>query len=78
MKGDRSENNFFKNYPELLVFSYQGSKTSTSEGVKNVFKKARNWNNIRLYDVFIQDSPNEFSIFKQMNISRNIFKTCSS
>ena len=42
MKGDRSENDFFKNYPELLVFSYQGSKTSTSEGVKNVFNKARN------------------------------------
>ena len=42
MKGNRSENDFFKNYPELLVFSYQGSKTSTSEGVQKVFNKARN------------------------------------
>ena len=42
MKGDRSENSFFKNYPELLVFSYQGSKTSTSEGIQKVFNKARN------------------------------------
>ena len=41
MKGDRSENDFFKNYPELLVFSYQGSKTSTSEAIEKVFKKAR-------------------------------------
>ena len=42
MKGERSDNDFFKKYPELLVFSYQGSKTSTSEGVENVFNKARN------------------------------------
>ena len=41
MKGNRSDNDFFKQYPELLVFSYQGSKTSTSEGVVNVFNKAR-------------------------------------
>ena len=41
MKGERSENNFFRKYPELLVFSYQGSKTSTSEGIENVFNKAR-------------------------------------
>ena len=42
MKGSRSENEFFQNYPELLVFSYQGSKTSTSEGIQKVFNKARN------------------------------------
>ena len=42
MKGDRSENDFFKKYPELLVFSYQGSKTSTSEGIQKAFNKARN------------------------------------
>ena len=41
MKGDRSEDEFFHNYPELLVFSYQGSKTSTSEAIEKVFKKAR-------------------------------------
>ena len=41
MKGNRSENDFFRQYPELLVFSYQGSKTSTSEGVQKVFNKAR-------------------------------------
>ena len=41
MKGERSENNFFKSYPEVLIFSYQGSKTSTSEGVQKVFNKAK-------------------------------------
>ena len=40
MKGERSENEFFKKYPEILIFSYQGSKTSTSEGVQKVFKRA--------------------------------------
>ena len=37
MKGSRSGNEFFQNYPELLVFSYQGSKTSISEGIQKVF-----------------------------------------
>ena len=41
MKGERSENEFFKTYPEILIFSYQGSKTSTSEGVQKVFNKAK-------------------------------------
>ena len=39
MKGSRSGNEFFQNYPELLVFSYQGSKTSISEGIQKVLKK---------------------------------------
>ena len=41
MKGERSDNDFFKKYPEILIFSYQGSKTSTSEGVLKVFNKAK-------------------------------------
>ena len=41
MKGSRSDDEFFKNYPEVLIFSYQGSKTSTSEGVQKVFNKAK-------------------------------------
>ena len=41
MKGSRSDDEFFKNYPEILIFSYQGSKTSTSEGVQKVFNKAK-------------------------------------
>ena len=41
MKGERSENPFFKKYPEILMFSYQGSKTSTSEGVQKVFNRAK-------------------------------------
>ena len=43
MKGKRSDNDFFKNYPEIFIIPYQGSKTSTSEGVQKVFNKAKNF-----------------------------------
>ena len=42
MKGTASENYFFKNLPQLVIHAYQGSLASTSKGVENVFKKARN------------------------------------
>ena len=41
MQGKSSENPFFRNYPKLMVFSYQGSMASTSKGVENIFMKAR-------------------------------------
>ena len=41
MKGNSSTNPFFKKYPKMYVSTYQGSLNSTSEGVKDVFDKAR-------------------------------------
>ena len=41
MKGQDSEQDFFKHFPKLYINSYQGSETSTSEGVLKIFKKAR-------------------------------------
>ena len=41
MKVNSSTNPFFKKYPKMYVSTYQGSLTSTSEGVKDVFDKAR-------------------------------------
>ena len=41
MQGESSENPFFKKLPKLLVYSYQGSMTSTSKGVEEVFRKAK-------------------------------------
>ena len=41
MKGSASEKPFFKNLPQLVIHAYQGSLASTSKGVENVFKKAR-------------------------------------
>ena len=42
MKGNSSTNLLFKSLPKLIINSYQGSMGSTSKGVENIFKKARN------------------------------------
>ena len=42
MRGNSSNILFFKNYPRIVMSCFQGSMGSTSRGVKNVFKKARN------------------------------------
>ena len=41
MLGNTSNNSLFKKLPKVLVYSYQGSMSSTSKGVENVFNKAR-------------------------------------
>ena len=41
MKGSSSKNTLFKSLPQLFINSYQGSRGSTSQGVLNIFKKAR-------------------------------------
>ena len=41
MKGTSSSSDLFKDLPKIILNSYQGSMSSTSQGVKNVFKKAR-------------------------------------
>jgi len=41
MKGEISDNYLFKAMPKLISSSYQGSLGSTSKGVLNIFKKAR-------------------------------------
>ena len=40
MKGKHSEGKIFQNIGKLYRFYYQGSETSTSEGIKQVFEKA--------------------------------------
>lgn len=41
MKGNHSESNYWKQYPQLVVTSYQGSLTSTSKGIINTIKDAQ-------------------------------------
>ena len=41
MKGNKSNHLLFKKLPGIILNSYQGSIGSTSQGVENVFKKAR-------------------------------------
>jgi len=41
MRGPESEDPFFKSLPRLFLIGYQGSKSSTSEGIERVFERAQ-------------------------------------
>ena len=41
MKGIYSKSELFKEYPQLFMYNYQGSETSTSQGIIETFDKAR-------------------------------------
>ena len=43
LRGPDSEDKFLKTLPELYIVSYQGSESSTSEGIQKVFEKANNY-----------------------------------
>ncbi|XP_023932493.1 E3 ubiquitin-protein ligase rnf213-alpha-like [Lingula anatina] len=43
LRGKDSRDPFFKELPQLYVVSYQGSESSTSEGIEKVFDKAKNY-----------------------------------
>ena len=42
MKGKRSKTTFFQSLPSIKITPYQGSITSTSQGVLEAFNIARN------------------------------------
>src|SRR5690606_33269700 len=42
LRGQDSHDNFFKKLPRILAIPYQGSESSTSEGIEKIFEKARN------------------------------------
>ena len=43
LRGKDSQDPFFKNLPHLYVVSYQGSESSTSEGISEIFKMASSY-----------------------------------
>ncbi|CAB4010650.1 E3 ubiquitin- ligase RNF213, partial [Paramuricea clavata] len=43
LRGRDSQDPMFRNFPQLYVVSYQGSESSTSEGIIKVFEKARKY-----------------------------------
>ncbi|XP_028413383.1 uncharacterized protein LOC114536257 [Dendronephthya gigantea] len=45
LRGEDSIDPFFKTLPHLYVVSYQGSESSTSEGIEEIFEKASNYKN---------------------------------
>jgi hypothetical protein len=40
LKGENSESSFCKKFPAVNMFYFQGSESSTSEGVESIFTKA--------------------------------------
>ena len=60
LQGEYSENPFFRKKGKLIRYYYQGSETSTSEGIEDVFKKAykakeQNKNSNRINLVFFDE-----------------------
>ena len=51
MKGEKSPNDFFKQFPEIIPSFYQCSLTSTSENLLKVFKSAKNKLEKRKYKI---------------------------
>ena len=50
LRGKDAKDPFLKNLPQLYVVSFQGSKSSTSEGIEKVFEKARKYKSFNKTD----------------------------
>ena len=83
MNGEDSTKEIFKTQPKLRIYNYQGSLTSTSEGIKKVFDNARkgivrylpNLKIINYKEISIQfyqnDNQNNQNIINQNNQNDN-------
>ena len=69
MRGYLSPNPLFKELPKVIVNSYQGSMGSTSEGVENVFKKARK--DIQDIDPSERDKNISMIFFDEMGLAEH-------
>jgi len=69
MKGSSSNNELFKQYPKIILNSYQGSMASTSKGVLNVFQKAKN----KLKNLSKENRKNNISMifFDEMGLAEH-------
>jgi len=69
MKGSTSNTSLFKSFPKIMLSSYQGSMGSTSEGVENVFRIARN----KLKNLKEEDKKNNISMifFDEMGLAEH-------
>ena len=70
MKGNSSNNQLFKQFPKIILNSYQGSMGSTSQGVLKVFQKARKaLENLK----FEEDKKNNISMifFDEMGLAEH-------
>ena len=59
MKGIYSKSPLFKEYPQLFMYNYQGSETSTSQGIIETFDKARAYARNQLKRKYKEDGENK-------------------
>jgi len=72
MKGIYSKNEFFKKYPSIFKFDYQGSITSTSKGIIEAFNKARNYSHLQKEKILNKKTNEELIVllfFDEMGLA---------
>lgn len=80
LRGKDSENDFFKTLPQLYCVSFQGSESSTSDGIIKVFEKAQNYQNYNkpkdVLSVVILDEIGlaEISRFNPLKVLHNLLE----
>src|SRR5690606_35282515 len=55
LRGLDSKDPYFGSLPHIYVVSYQGSESSTSEGIEKIFKKAMSYRGENLLPVVLLD-----------------------
>ena len=70
MKGNLSKSKFWKEYPQLIVTSYQGSLTSTSKGIIDTFKDGEK----KLKDYINRNKNNKKDLKQKENKDSNEIK----
>ena len=73
MKGIYSKSDLFKDYPQLFMYKYQGSETSTSQGIKETFEKTRNYAEKQINRVIQEAQNNKEGIYKEKFIAMVFF-----
>ena len=73
MKGQYSKSDLFKSYPQLFMYKYQGSETSTSQGIIETFKKTRLYAEKQKYRVEQEAKNSKDGIYKEKFIAMVFF-----
>ena len=73
IKGVYSKSDLFKEYPQLFMYKYQGSETSTSQGIIETFDKTRAYAEKQINRVIKEAHLNKEGIYKEKFIAMVFF-----
>ena len=82
LRGKDSKDPFLKQLPQLYVVSYQGSESSTSEGIVKVFEKARRYkiegsNDVLPVVLLDEIGLAEVSAFNPLKVLHSLLEPCN-